>query len=86
MDGFEIGEDELSRDYLDVAHRVDRAGDVMNVVVLETADDLDDRINFADVGEKFVAEALARARALDQPGDVDELEHGGNDFLGFRDG
>jgi hypothetical protein len=58
----------------------------MDVVVLKTADDLDDGVDFADVGEELVAEPLARARALDQAGDVDELEDGGDDFLRFRDG
>ena len=62
----EIGQDQFGGDDLDVAHRIDRAGDVMDVVVLEAADDLDDGVDFADVGEELVAEALARARALDQ--------------------
>ena len=79
-------QDELGGDDLDVAHRIDRAGDVVDVVVLKTADDLDDGVDFADVGEELVAEALARARALDQAGDVDELEDGGDDLLRFGDG
>ena len=46
----------------------------MDVGVLEAADDLDDRVDFADVGEELVAEPFALARALHQAGDVDELD------------
>ena len=42
-------------------------------------------VDFADVGEKFIAEAFAGAGALDETGDVDELEHGRDDLLRFRD-
>ena len=86
LDRVEVGQDEFGGDDLDVAHGIDRAGDVVDVVVLEAADDLDDGVDFADVGQKLVAEPLARARALDQAGDVDELEDGGDDFWRFGDG
>ena len=42
------------------------------------ADDVEDRVGFADVAEEAVAEALAAMRARDQPGDVvegDRVEH-----------
>ena len=55
----EIGEDQFGVDDLDVAHRIDRARDVMNVRVLETAHDLHDGVHLADVGEELVAEAFA---------------------------
>ena len=58
----------------------------MDVVVLEAADDLDDGVDFADVGEEFVAEPLPGAGALDEAGDVDELEDGGDNFLRLGDG
>ena len=47
-----------------------------DIAALETAQDVDDRIDFADIGEELVAEAFALARAADQPGDVDELDLG----------
>ena len=80
----EVGQDQLGVDHLDVAHRIDRAADVMNVAVFEAAHDLDDRVHFADVAEELVAESFARARAFHEPGDIDELDRGRNDFLRMR--
>ena len=73
-DRLEVGEDELGLDRLDVGDRVERAGDVDDVLVLEAAHDLDDRVDLADVLEELVAEALALGGALDQAGDVHELD------------
>ena len=36
-----------------------------------------DRIDLTDMGEELVAQPLPPARALDEPGDVDEIELGG---------
>ena len=77
----EIGEDQFGVDHFDVAHRIDRAADVMDVAILETAHDLHDRVHFADVAEELVAESFAGARAFHEPRDIDELNRGRNDFL-----
>jgi hypothetical protein len=76
---FEVGEDEFGGDDLDIAQGVDVTVDVMNVGVLEAADDLDDGIHFADVAEELVAEAFALRGAANQAGDIDELD-GGRDL------
>ncbi len=81
LEGGEIREDEFGVDHLDVAHRIDRPGDVMDVRILKTTHDLHDRVHFADMAEELVAEAFARAGAFHQPGDVDELDCRRNDFL-----
>ena len=44
LHGGEIGEDQLGIDHLDVAHRIDRARDVMDIRVLKTAHHLHDGI------------------------------------------
>ena len=44
-----------------------------------------DRVAFADVGEKLVAEALALRGAAHQAGDVDEGQPRRNDLLGAGD-
>ena len=77
----EVGEDELGVDDLDVAHRIDRAADVVDVLVLETPHDLHDRVHLADVGKELVAKALAAARPAHQSGDVDELDGGRDELL-----
>src|SRR6185503_8391025 len=72
--GLQVREHQLGVDHLDVAHRVDRARDVMDVGILEAAHHLDDRVHLADVGEELVSQPLTLARALHQPGDVHELD------------
>ena len=81
----EIGQDQLGVDHFDVAHRIDRRADVMDVGVLEAADDLHDRVHLADVAEELVAQAFARARAFHETGDVDELDRGRDDLLRTRE-
>ncbi len=51
------------------------ARDMNDVGIGEAAHDLGDRVGLADVREELVAEPLALARALHDPGDVDE-RHG----------
>ena len=61
LDRGEVGEHQLGGDDLDVARGVDRAADVDDVVVLEAAHDVADRVDLADVGQELVAETLTLA-------------------------
>ena len=70
----EVGEDQFGVDDLDVAHRVDRPADVVDVGVLETPHDLHDGVHLADVGQELVAQPLAAARPAHESGDVHELD------------
>ena len=79
-----IGQDQLCVDYFDVADRIDRSADVMNIGVLETAHDLHDRIHLANVAQELIAETFPRARSLDEARDVDELDRRRNNFLRMR--
>ena len=63
--------------------RIDLAGDVHDVGVLEAAHDMRDRVGLADVREELVAEALALRRARDEARDVDELDDAGMIFCGL---
>ena len=56
-----------------------------DVVVLEAADHVRDRVGFANVGEELVRAVCLWKRAGDEPGDVDELDDGGYHLLGLRD-
>src|SRR3546814_11898650 len=58
---------------------------MLEVVILETAQDVDDRVNLADVAEELVAQPFALRRAAHQPRDVDEGELGRDDLLAARD-
>ena len=50
-----------------------------DIAVFEAAQDIDDGIDFADVGEELIAKPLAFACTADQSGDIDEFELGGDD-------
>jgi len=86
FDGGDVGKDEFEIDGLDVVERIDFSGHVGNIVVFETAYDLDDGVDFADVGEELVAEAFAGGGAADEAGDINELEGGRDGFLRFNEG
>jgi len=83
VDGLQVGQGEFGVDHLDVGDRVDPAGDVHDVLVLEAADDVGDRVALPDVGKELVAEPSALAGAGDQAGDVDELHVAGITFSGL---
>ena len=81
LEAFEVGQHQLGLDRVDVGQRIDAALDMGDVVVLEAAHDMGDRVAFADIGEELVAEPLALRRAAHQAGDVDEGEAGRDDLL-----
>ena len=83
VDGLEVLEAELGVDGADVGDRIDAALDVDDVVVLEAADDVRDRVGLADVREELVAEALALGCAAHEAGDVDEVDRRGDDRFGW---
>ena len=59
FDAGEVGERQLDGDDLAVAHRIGHAHHVLDVGVLE-ADDVDDGVHFADVGEFLLAPPVTR--------------------------
>src|SRR3954463_11098063 len=64
LGGLQIGEQQLGVDGLGVANRVDAAVRVRHAGIAVAADDVADRVGFADRGEELVAEALALGGAL----------------------
>ena len=81
-----VGKDQLRLDNLRVASGVDGGRlvaallHVDDVVVLEAAHHVEDRVALADVGEELVAQALTLRGALNEARDVGEL-HRGADYL-----
>lgn len=57
---------------------VDGSVDVSNVVVVEAAEDMQYGVGLADVGQELIAQAFSLGSALDQAGDVDDLDRGRN--------
>ena len=89
LDDFEVGEDELVVDGVDVGDGVHGLGlghvlhDMDDVVVIEAAHDMDDGIALADVAEELVAEAGTLACALDEAGDVHEFDDRRGELFGM---
>ena len=82
-DALQVGQDELHVQRLDVAGRVERAIRVSDVGVLETADDVHDRIHLADVGQEFIAHAHALGGPAGDAGDVHDAHLCRDDLLAF---
>ena len=81
LDRLQVGEGELELDDAQVLEGIRRPDDVR---VLERAEDEDDGIDLADVGEELVAQPFALARPLDEPADVDDLHRGVDDVAALR--
>ena len=81
FDGFEVLQLQLIVDDFLVAHRVDVAVNVSDVVVVEAAQHMNDGICFADVSQELVAQAFALRRALHQAGNVNNLHRSGDNAL-----
>ena len=54
-----------------------------DVAVVEAAEDVQDGVGLADVGQELVAEAFTAGGALHQTRDVHDLHRGGNGALGL---
>src|SRR6185312_12455953 len=85
LQAFQVGEHQLGFHHVRVAQRIDGAFHVGNVAVLETAQNVDDGVHFADIGQELVAKALTLRSATHQTGDSDELERCRHDFRRFAD-
>jgi hypothetical protein len=81
----EIGQHQLGLDRLGVRDGIDAALHMGHVTVLETAQDVGDGVDLADIGEELVAETLALGRAFHEARDIDEGHPRGNDLLRLRD-
>ncbi len=61
-----------------VAHRVDTAVDMRDIVIVKTAQHMEYGICLADIGKKLVAQTLSLARTFHKAGDIDNLHRGRN--------
>ena len=79
----QVGQHQLGVDRFDVANRIDAAFDVHHVLIFVAADDVQDRVDVAQVAQELVAQAFALRRAAHQARDIDQLKNGRDDFLRF---
>ena len=74
---------QLQVDDVDIPQRIRGPFHMGHVGVLKAPHHMDDGIGGADIGQEFVAQALALGGALHQTGDVHEFHHGGGGLLGL---
>jgi hypothetical protein len=58
---------------------------VDDVVVYKTTDNVNNRVNFADIGEEFIAKAFPFAGAFNEARNVDKFNGSWNDAICLRD-
>ena len=81
LDCFEIFELQLGVDNALIAHGVDRAVDVSDVLVVEAAQHVDNCVGIANVGEELVTQTFTLRCALNQTCDIDNLDRSGDHTL-----
>ena len=79
---FNVGEDELKVNCLNVALGVNASVYVYNIVVLKTAHNVNNRVALADIREELVPQTFALGRALYKSRYVNELNRRGCVFVG----
>ena len=77
-----IGENQLQIDRLDIPERIDASVHMHHVGVFKAAHHMNDGVHLTDVAQKLIAESLSLGCALDQTGDIHELDHRGRHLFG----
>ena len=73
LNGLEVLYLELGVNDFLVAHGINAAVNVDHIAVVEAAQNVEDGVSLADVGQELVAQTFAAARALDQARDIDNV-------------
>ena len=82
--GCQIGKRKFGIDHSDVVERIYFSGNMHDIVVVETPNDMCDGVTLANVGKELVAKAFTLARSSNETGDIDEFDSGGHDAFGLN--
>ena len=75
LQALHVGQHELGLDQGDVVQGIAAAVAVRDLLVLEAADQVEQRVHVAHMAQEAVAEPLSLAGAGDEAGDIDHLQH-----------
>ena len=78
---FDIGEDKLQIDGLDVAERIDASVNVDDIGVLEASYNVNDGVNLTDIRKELISKTFALGSSLYQTCDVNEFESSGSELI-----
>lgn len=79
FDSLEVFNLELRVDDLFVTDRVHATVHMDDIVVIKAAEDVEDGVSLADIGEELVAETFALAGTFNEAGDVHDFDRGRDD-------
>ena len=77
--------DELTEEIADLRRKLGTKDRAKLSEYFDSVRDVEQRIDFADMAEKLIAEPLAFASPFNQPGDVTHFERAVGGLLGFED-
>ena len=85
VDGFEVFDLQLGIDDFLVAHRIDTAVYMDDVVIVEATQYVQDCICLADIGEEFVSQPFPFAGAFYEAGNIYDFDRSRDNTLGMFD-
>ena len=74
VESFEVSDDELRIDDLDISLRVDRSTHMVDIGVVESSHYLEDSIDISDMRKEFVPKSFSLTRSLDESCDIYEFD------------
>ena len=83
INGFEVFYLKLHVDNLLVAHGIDRTIDVYDIIIVEAAEDMDNRVRLADIRQELVAQTFALACPFHETGDINDFDRRRDDAFGM---
>ena len=82
--GCQIGKRKFGIDHSDVVERIHFSGNMHDIVVVETPNDMCDGITLANVGKELIAKTFTLARSCNETGDIDKFDSSGHDAFGLN--
>ena len=80
LKALEISDHQFGFDRFRIGNRINAPFDVRHVFVFEAPQDMDDRVDLANMTEELIAQSFTFAGATHEAGDVGEVEVGRNDL------
>jgi len=81
--GLEVGQAQFDIDGLGVSAGVCIPVDVDDILIIETSNDVNDRVGFADIAEELISQPFTLRGTFYEPRNIDELDRRGHDRLGM---
>ena len=81
LESLQVRQHELGLNRVNVGNWIDLATDMDHVVIFEASNNLQDRVDLANMTQELIPQSLPFASSLNDARDVDQLEDRRHDFL-----